>query len=179
MQTNKSGPRHLWAQGCKGTRMVNLAVPEYSRNTLIIMSMSVAFTSGSSVAVVEEDDDDDDDDDPVELLTDGGAGTDLTIENEGMRLVSGVQAIKQAPQRRTALWWPGCPTKKGRCSLLRSREMKRSAEPSRESKKRKEEQRRRPTGQSGEVCGRVGHVYEPHLGGLVCSWRRPRSAPKQ
>ena len=58
--------------------MVNLAVPEYSRNTLIIMSMSVAFTSGSSVAVDEEDEDDDDED-PVELLTDGGAGTDLTI----------------------------------------------------------------------------------------------------
>jgi hypothetical protein len=68
--------------------MVNLAVPEYSRNTLIIMSMSVAFTSGSSVVVDEEDDDDDDDDDvpvaPVELPTAGGAGTDLTIA-DGMR----------------------------------------------------------------------------------------------
>jgi hypothetical protein len=65
--------------------MVNLAVPEYSRNTLIIMSMSVAFTSGS--VEDEEDDDDDDDDDvpvaPVELPT-AGAGTDLTIA-DGMR----------------------------------------------------------------------------------------------
>jgi hypothetical protein len=43
-------------------------VPEYSRNTFIIMSMSVAFTSGSSVAV----------DAPVELPV-AGEGTDLAL----------------------------------------------------------------------------------------------------